>query len=104
MSQRSESFEIVHADEEVFRTPDHAYRKFLYFTPPLLKCRPFFNGGFMYVSAWIAWWRPGGSTCLSAAAVAVRGRTGSERGRVGEYSELDKPKTDLRDKDTSLRR
>ena len=27
-----------------------------------------------------------------------------ERGRVGEYSELDKPKTDLRDKDTSLRR
>ena len=31
----------------------------------------------MYVSALIAWWRPGGSTCLSAAAVAVRGRTGS---------------------------
>ena len=33
--------------------------------------------GIMYVSAWIAWCRPGGSTCLSAAAVAVRGRTGS---------------------------
>eukprot|EP00964_Phaeocystis_antarctica_P096805 scaffold63052_cov66-Phaeocystis_antarctica.AAC.1 len=31
----------------------------------------------MYVSACIAWWRPGGSTCLSAAAVAMRGRTGS---------------------------
>eukprot|EP00964_Phaeocystis_antarctica_P044809 scaffold25766_cov58-Phaeocystis_antarctica.AAC.3 len=27
--------------------------------------------------ALIAWWRPGGSTCLSAAAVAVQGRTGS---------------------------
>ena len=35
------------------------------------------NWVFMYVSALIAWWRPGGSTCLSAAAVAVRGRTGS---------------------------
>ena len=37
----------------------------------------------MYVSALIAWWTLavfflyGGSTCLSAAAVAVRGRTGS---------------------------
>eukprot|EP00964_Phaeocystis_antarctica_P086613 scaffold54873_cov67-Phaeocystis_antarctica.AAC.2 len=35
------------------------------------------NWVFMYVSAFIGWWRPGGSTCLSAAAVAVRGRTGS---------------------------
>ena len=31
----------------------------------------------MYVNAMFGWWRQGGATCLSAAAVAVRGRTGS---------------------------
>ena len=31
----------------------------------------------MYVNAIFGGWRPGGATCVSAAAVAVRGRTGS---------------------------
>ena len=35
------------------------------------------NRCFMYVNAIFGGWRPGGATCVSAAAVAVRGRTGS---------------------------
>ena len=33
--------------------------------------------GVMYVNAIFGGWRPGGATCVSAAAVAVRGQTGS---------------------------
>ena len=55
----------------------HPCRPISALQPDTITLRLLQNWVFMYVSALIAWWRPGGSTCLSAAAVAVRGRTGS---------------------------